>query len=418
MNDKTIYRGERIETKMRGNPSITQIWVWNAEKRSYIDPRNIPGQKQKHFRAVKRVTVLGKKVKKSTTFSSLDEARAWRSNPENVADLKVVRSAQYRIQELIQEWREWTKPPRLEESTWEIYGNDLIHFALLADVPVEDLTDRDIDQWIVHLRSPKYPKSKGRMSFSRELKTLTVILNWYREYKNSRFQPPILRRHRKDVLLRKKPPRPQYALSELNLERCLERLKERHKPVYYYLASFQALCGARIGEACGLFWECVDFDRSTVEIKRVVRWDHVKRTPHLKDGTKTGEPRIIVMPPRLVDLLREWKALGAGDGLVFHHEGNLLRYSAIQNCYKKVYVALELPNRSTHVYRHSFASLHADQTKDIRATQAAMGHRDLRITQHYAKVAEQTQRNAVPAFRFGQKLPESSTALEKKVETK
>ncbi|HLG18896.1 MAG TPA: site-specific integrase, partial [Bdellovibrionota bacterium] len=100
---------------------------------------------------------------------------------------------------------------------------------------------------------------------------------------------------------------------------------------------------------------------------------------------------------------REWKETGTNGPLVFHMEGEPMRYNAVQSAYKKAFRALKLPVRSTHVLRHSFATIYADQTNDIRATQAAMGHKDLRVTQHYAKVAEKNQRKAIHDFAFGRK---------------
>ena len=84
-------------------------------------------------------------------------------------------------------------------------------------------------------------------------------------------------------------------------------------------------------------------------------------------------------------------------------------YNAIQSAYKKAFRALNLPVRSTHVLRHTFASIFSEQTGDIRGTQAALGHRDLRITQHYAKVAEKTQRKVMHKFELGQEKADEPT---------
>src|SRR6185436_18747829 len=108
-----------------------------------------------------------------------------------------------------------------------------------------------------------------------------------------------------------------------------------------------------------------------------------------------------------VEMLKEWQAISANGPFVFHHDGELLRYPAIQNGYNQAFRALGLHHRSTHVFRHTFATLHADQTKDIRATQGALGHRDLRTTQHYAHVSILTQERALENFRVGQAKTQS-----------
>jgi integrase len=161
--------------------------------------------------------------------------------------------------------------------------------------------------------------------------------------------PPILKRHRTDCFFKRKPPKEDMSLSVEELERFLERLKVHHKPVYYYLASFQALCGARIGEACGLEWSAVDLENAFVEIRQICSWDFITRKPSLRKGTKTGEIRRIVIPQRLVELMSEWRKIGAQGNLVFHKDGSLLKYNAIQSVYKKGYRALGLPERSTPI---------------------------------------------------------------------
>jgi integrase len=268
------------------------------------------------------------------------------------------------------------------------------------------LKAEDVDQWLQHLLSPLYPKPKYRNSFVREVAALRTILNWYRERKNPRFQPPILKRHRGDAVFFKQPRGRKMPLTEAQLEMVLEWLKTHsQRKVYYYLAAFQALSGPRIGEACGLKWTDIDFDNHRYTIERIVWWEYHTKSPNLRAGTKTGDVRIVKLCPRLVQLLKEWKEIGAKGQFIFHKHGNLLRYPAIQNGYNKAFQALGLPHRSTHVFRHTFATLHADQTKDIRATQAALGHRDLRTTQHYASVSERTQEQALGDFRVGQVNP-------------
>ncbi len=386
-------------TPMRGSPGIYKVSVWSEEKQEYVSPRSISSCRQKFYRAVRWVKALGKRRQQGQFFNSLEEARAWRmqANPEPLK----VQEPRYTIQNLLEDWREWSKPPRLQQSTWDVYGKDIVHLKPLHDVSVSELTSQDVDLWLKALLDPKYPKKADRVSFLREVTTLTTVLNWYRERKNNQFLPPILKRHRTDCFFKRKPPKEDMSLSVAELERFLERLKNHHKPVYYYLASFQAMCGARIDEACGLEWSAVDLENASVEIRQICSWDFITRKPSLRKGTKTGEIRRIVIPQRLVELMSEWRKIGAHGNLVFHKDGSLLKYNAIQSVYKKAYRVLGLPERSTHVLRHSFGTIHADQTNDIRATQAAMGHKDLRITQHYAKVAERNQRMAIENFAFG-----------------
>ncbi|HLG18972.1 MAG TPA: site-specific integrase [Bdellovibrionota bacterium] len=393
-------RPRRKLMTMRGYPGIFKVHVWQEERGKYVEVVSRGGRPAKPYRAIRRVRVGGKLVQQARTFENLENARAWRTEANPDPTEIRVKPSTYTLAALVEDWRDWSKP-RFAINTWEKYVQELIHFQPILNIPVEELSAFDIDRWLQILIDPSYPKKSTRVSYFRELKALRGILNWYREYKNPRYQPPVLKRHSEDCFFKPKPGRPDLSLSVEDLERFLDRLKERHTPVYYYLASFEALCGARIGEACGLRWECVDLERRTVEIKRVCFWHFRTKEPAIRESTKTGRDRVVVIPERLVELLQEWREKGSKGPYVFHRDGELLRYPAIQNAFKKAFRVCDLPIRSTHVLRHTFATIFSEQTNDIRAAQAALGHQDLRVTQHYAKVAERTQRKAMINFTLG-----------------
>ena len=74
-------------------------------------------------------------------------------------------------------------------------------------------------------------------------------------------------------------------------------------------------------------------------------------------------------------------------GLLFTDtQGDLLKYNAIQSLFNAGFVALELPWRSTHILRHSYATMALIATRDLSSVQASLGHTSSRITEKYAKV--------------------------------
>ncbi len=403
MKDNHTFRGSRFEETLRGQPGIYKMWVWNEEKRMYVDPRALPNSNQKPYRAKRRVRVLGESRQEAMSFDSLEEARAWRLTP---SDPTRPTGSKYTMGQLIAEWREAHKPPRIRESTWEMYGKDVEHFRMFESVPVEALTPMDIDAWIKHVTDPAYPKNKSRVSYEREVQTLGKLLEWYRQYKyRFDYRSPVLDRHRKDSVFRVKPPKAGKAMTWEEFESFLEQLKQHHKPVYYYLAALQGLTGARIGEACGLMWKDVEFDQQILAIRRTVWWDHKSRKPHMSETTKTGETRDIVMVPRLQALLREWQGRSGPQIYIFHKDGELMKYRAIQSSYNKAFEALGLRYRSTHVLRHTFATLYATQTRNRIATQAVLGHASSGMTDRYAKPTMQAQWDSMGDFLVGQDRP-------------
>ena len=50
------------------------------------------------------------------------------------------------------------------------------------------------------------------------------------------------------------------------------------------------------------------------------------------------------------------------------------------------FTTLNLPWRSTHILRHSYATMALIATRDLSAVQASLGHTEQKVTQRYAKV--------------------------------
>ena len=148
------------------------------------------------------------------------------------------------------------------------------------------------------------------------------------------------------------------------------------------------LTGARVGEACGMLWEAIDFKQGTARVVRRIRWDHYTRRPHLEDITKTeASVRLLVLSDELIDILKAMKEENKESELLFtNQEGEALKYSAIQSAFNAGFTALKLPWRSTHILRHSYATMALIATRDLSAVQASLGHTEQRVTQRYAKV--------------------------------
>ena len=167
----------------------------------------------------------------------------------------------------------------------------------------------------------------------------------------------------------------------------MEWLKEhRSQPVYWRLATFMLLTGARVGEACGLQWEAVDFDQGIARVIRRVRWDYRSKQPFLEDVTKTAlSARILTLPKKLQEVLQEMKKSAVNDLVFTNRQGELLKYNAVQSAFNHGFMALKLPWRSTHICRHTYATLALMATKNLPAVQASLGHAEQRMTQRYAK---------------------------------
>ena len=92
-----------------------------------------------------------------------------------------------------------------------------------------------------------------------------------------------------------------------------------------------------------------------------------------------------MIPEKLKNILGEMKKEVRNDLVFTDSKGELLKYNAIQSAFNAGFVALKLPWRSTHICRHTYATIALMATKNISAVQASLGHTEIRMTQKYAK---------------------------------
>ena len=90
--------------------------------------------------------------------------------------------------------------------------------------------------------------------------------------------------------------------------------------------------------------------------------------------------------------------------MVFHRDGELLKYSSIQRAYNDAFEKIGVPFRSTHILRHTFATLFVSQTQNREALRSILGHTSFAMTERYAHRTEKSQLDAMGAFELGNKL--------------
>ncbi|MCY4321418.1 MAG: site-specific integrase, partial [Bdellovibrionaceae bacterium] len=259
----------------------------------------------------------------------------------------------------------------------------------LSIIKMEHLNSKAIHAWLSWLKKQPKAKNVSRKSFKHELKSLIAILNWYRNFVDEDFNVPITKQHRQICYYKRVPPkRPDYYARPEELRAWIKWLKEsRKKSVYYQLATFMLLTGARVGEACGMLWSAIDFKQGVARVIRIVRWDHKTRKPHLEDTAKTESSiRLLVLSDELIEILKQMEEQAQNDLVFTDSKGGALKYRAIQSAFNTGFTALKLPWRSTHILRHSYATMALISTKNLSSVQASLGHSSSRMTERYAKV--------------------------------
>ena len=279
---------------------------------------------------------------------------------------------------------------RMLKSTYQRYEYQTMYLypSPLAKIKVSEIKGFHIVEWIGWLKNQPTKNYKQRASFIKEIKFLKTILNWYKDFLNEDFNVPITKKHKQLCFVRStKPRRQDYFIKPENARRWVEWLKKhRNNPVYWRLASFMLLTGARISEACGLKWDALDLEQDLARVVRRVRWDYTTKIPVLEEVTKTSQSsRLLVLPKKLQEILLEIKKETMSDLVFTDSKGELLRYNAVQSAFNAGFTALKLPWRSTHICRHTYATMALMGTKNLSAVQASLGHTQQTMTQRYAK---------------------------------
>jgi len=144
--------------------------------------------------------------------------------------------------------------------------------------------------------------------------------------------------------------------------------------------------GLREGEALGLMWDCIDFQRGTILIDKQLQREKKKGGTWIFAPLKNDRARVITPAPFVMDLLKAHRArqqtqerraldLWEDTGLVFTNElGGHLSTVTVYNDFKKVVKALGLPAVRFHDLRHSYAVAAIRAGDDIKTVQGNLGH--------------------------------------------
>lgn len=185
----------------------------------------------------------------------------------------------------------------------------------------------------------------------------------------------------------------------------------RNKPLY--LTAFG--CGLRIGEIMGLKWEDIDFNNSTMSIKRAIsniskvqsdgtrKWSVLEHTPKTETSIRT-----IPIPDALLIELKQHKKeqnkeklkhgeLYSDNGLVFCTVlGNYLDTRNLTRSYERLLKKIGIPYKSFHSLRHTYATRLFEHNVPVKTVQSLLGHKDITTTMNiYTHVMPEKMTNEI-----------------------
>ena len=173
----------------------------------------------------------------------------------------------------------------------------------------------------------------------------------------------------------------------------------------FYVTSFT---GLRQGEALGLTWDCIDFEKKTMRVYRQLQKERKVNGIYRFVSLKNDKQWVFMLADNVINVLQkvkkkqaEWK-LAAGerwnqkDNFVFSDElGNHLSKCTVYENLKRCAKAAGIPETRFHDLRHTYATLALEQGTDIKTVSANLGHATVAFTLDvYGHVTEKMQQDS------------------------
>lgn len=157
----------------------------------------------------------------------------------------------------------------------------------------------------------------------------------------------------------------------------------RFKSIYPLLV-FVLNTGLRIGEIAGLCWDCINFEKRQILVKRTL-----SRMSGLQEYTKTKAIRYLPMNDEVYDLLKFlWKNQKSEVFIFTDETGKSLCPDHYSSRHFKAALDLAGIKRIRfHDMRHTFASHYMMNGGNIYDLQKLLGHKDIKTTMKYAHLS-------------------------------
>lgn len=165
--------------------------------------------------------------------------------------------------------------------------------------------------------------------------------------------------------------------------------------VMYEMLLFSLRTGVRIGELTALQWQDINFNDTTVTIRRNI-------VNGIIGSPKNNKFRTIYLAQ---DIFERLSARKKSSGIIFPNESNshFSRFTC-RDYLERMCLKAEVKKVSWHALRHSFASQLATNGVSLKTIQELLGHSDLKMVQRYAHLEPITLREAIKTLEPGRTI--------------
>lgn len=249
------------------------------------------------------------------------------------------------------------KSQELTFSTLWTYKAGLENFTSILDIPLVKLSTAAIVNAFQQIGLSTATKNLSLAALK------TILEHAVKIYKIIPSNParPVSR-------IRFKEKKPLRALSRKELHQLIERVKDYRADVYL-LILIAATTGMRCGEALGLTWDNIDFNKQTITINK--QWGSVAHGLQGFKPCKTRNSyRTLPVSASLLHELKVWHDFRPLplDGRVFGGLSSLYIATLAGE-----YIRKHFPGRTFHSLRHTFATLLLSETGDVNLVAGVLG---------------------------------------------
>lgn len=194
--------------------------------------------------------------------------------------------------------------------------------------------------------------------------------------------------YRREELLRV-PPFPSVKVPEREIkwltpeeqERALDAMHPHDRPIFGFMMYY----GVRPGEARALQWDCINFDREEIIIKRAFNDNDLRET------TKNSRVRVLPLMPEAEAILRPIRGIG---GYVFRaRNGRPYTKNWLMKIWRTAREKAGLPKVTLYQgCKHSVGMQKVAEGWDLEHVRELFGHRRIESTRPYARATTETLR--------------------------
>ena len=265
----------------------------------------------------------------------------------------------------------------------------------LGDIRISEVSRSTVEGWVTWAERVRQPNGKryAHGTITGWWRVLALIL---RDAAADLDLPDPCRRVRPPESSRRDV-RESRVLTDEELGRFLQAV-ETYAPNHYVAILTMARTGMRVGEVYALRWDCIDFGREEIVVRRTVSGGVLSET------TKTHAPRIVPMHSTLTDALKgHRKAMlaaqdpGLKDNWVFPNiRGDMRLPQSIRPTFQLAMEAAKLGQVvSPQVLRRTMNTLLLRAGVDRIVLRSVMGHCSEAMTARYAGVDANDKRDAI-----------------------